>query len=204
MLKLRTITIATGMLIMVMASLLLTRHCYSATYYKYTDKNGTTSFTDNRQSIPEEYKKKAIKIADEKENADKKSGDNKINVDNGGDSLIDKKQRLSSREKIKNALTAITNSNLFRPVAAITIFLTLFIVIGKIGSFLGRKQISSVLRIALTAGILLYLFHTQAEQIVNIFGMLKKDVTDTTKKAEERNREVEDAAKDRTGPARAP
>jgi hypothetical protein len=61
---------------------------------------------------------------------------------------------------------------------------------------LGHKQISSVLRIALTAGILLYLYHTYTKEVVDIFSLLRKDLTDVTKKAEERNRKVEDAAKD--------
>jgi len=164
------------------------------------DKNGTVCFTDSRQSVPEEYKKKAIKITDEKENADKKSRDNQIKGDNEGDPLIDKKQGLSSKEKIKDTLTTITNSNFFRLVAAITIFLSLFIVIGKIGGSLGHKQISSLLRIALTAGILLYLFHTQLAKMVNVFSLMKKDVTDITRQAEERNKKAEDAEKDQPGP----
>ena len=201
--KLRISDIAC-LFILVMASLILTRDCYSATFYKYVDKNGTVCFTDSRQSIPEEYRKKATKITDEKENVDKKSRDNQIKEDNECGPLTDKKPELFSKEKIKDALTTITNSNLFRPVVAITIFVSLFIVIGKIGRSLGHKQISSVLRIALTAGILVYLFHTHIEKMVNTFNLLKKDVTGIVKQAEERNKKAEDAATDGPGPGSPP
>lgn len=194
--EMRTRVNSVVLLIAVMGSLLFTLHCYSATYYKYVDKNGTVCFTDSRQSIPEEYKRKATKITDEKENADKKSRDNQIKGDNEGGSLTDKKQGLSSEEKIKDTLTTIRNADSFRPAVAIAIFLFLFIAAGKIGRSLGHKQLSSVLRIALTVGILFFLFHTHVKKITDIFNSLKKDATDIAKRTEERNKKADDAAKD--------
>ncbi len=188
------------LLIAVMGSLLFTLHCYSATYYKYVDKDGTVCFTDSRQSIPEEYKRKATKITDEKENADKKSRDAQIKAGTADDPSTDKKQELPFKEKIKDALTALTNSNFFKPVLAIAIFISLFILIGKIGVSLGHKQLSSVLRIALTAGILVFLIHAHMEKIANAFNSLIKDATDIAKRAEERNKKAGDAAKDTLEP----
>ena len=192
---LKTGVLSAGLLIMVMASFILTGHCYSATYYKYVDKDGTACFTDSRQSIPEAYKKKAIKITDEKENVDKKSKNTQIKADDEDSLLHDKKQELPSKERMKGVWTTLTNSDLFGPVAAIVLFLGLFIVIGKLGRSLGHKQISSVLRIALTIGVLVYLFHTHVEKMANAFTSLKKEVMGIAKQAEERNKEV-DAAKD--------
>jgi hypothetical protein len=166
--KLRPGVLLAGLLIVAMASLLLTRHCYPDTYYKYVDKDGTASFADTRQTIPEEYQKKAIKMTDEIEYGDKKLKDAQIKVDNKDSLLIDKKQELPSEKKKKDAVMAIMNSNFFRPVVAIAIFLSLFIVIGKIGRALGHQQIISVLRIALTAGILVFLLRAQVEKIADI------------------------------------
>ena len=98
---LKTGVLSAGLLIMVMASFILTRHCYSATYYRYVDKDGTACFTDNRQSIPEAYKKKATKITDDKEKVDKKSKGAQIKADNEDSLLNDKKQALPSKEKMK-------------------------------------------------------------------------------------------------------
>src|SRR5512135_1366586 len=189
--------LSAGLLIAATVSLILAGHCYAATYYKYVDKDGTACFTDNRLSIPEEYKKKAIKITDKMEGADKKSKSAQIKAgDAVGGPFIDKTQELSSKEKIKDAMEAITKSDFFRPGVAIALFFSLFIGIGKIGRSLGHKQISSALRIALTVGVLVFLFHAHVEKAANVFNSLKKDVTDIAKHAEERNKKAEDAAKD--------
>jgi len=138
--KLKVTIKSAGLLIIVLACIFQGRHCYSATYYRYVDRNGTVCFTDNRQSIPEEYRKKAIKITDEKGNADKKSKDTQIKADNEGGPSTEKKRGLSFTERIKDAWTTIKNSNFFKPAVAIVISLCLFMVIGKIGSFLRRKR----------------------------------------------------------------
>jgi hypothetical protein len=185
-----------------MASLFLPRQCYSDTYYKYVDKDGTACFTDNPQSIPEKYKKKTIKIVDGKEDrkeykeyVDKKSKDAQRKADNEDGPSIDKKQEVSSEGKVKDAVTAITNSKFFILVLAIAIFVSLFIVIGKIGRSLGHRQISFLLRIALTVGILVFLFFGQVEKMADVFTSLKKGVSDIGKRLEKKNEKAEDTAK---------
>jgi hypothetical protein len=190
-----------------MASLFVPRQCYSDTYYKYVDKNGSACFTDNPQSIPDKYKQKAIKIVDGKEYVDKKtedaqpkvgkkSEDTQPKADNEDGPFIDKKQEVPSKEKIKDVMLVITSPEFFRPVVAIAIFVSLFVVIGKMGRSLGHKRISSLLRIALTVGILVFLFIWQAEKMADVLTSLKKGATDIGKRLEKKNKKAEDTAKD--------
>ena len=188
-----------GLLIVAMASLLLTRHCYPDTYYKYTDKDGTINFTDNRQTIPKDYQKKAVKMTDEIEYGDKKLKDTQKKADNQDSPL---KEELPSEEKKKNVM-AIVNSTFFRAVAAIAIVFSLFIVTGKIARSLGHQQIMSVLRIVLTVGVLVFLLRAQAEKMVDVFLTLKTDVDDIRDRADERVQKAEETAKDLVVPAEA-
>ncbi len=90
----------------------------------------------------------------------------------------------------------IINSNFLGPGAAVVLFITLFIVIGKVGRSLGHQRISSVLRIALTFGALIFLFYSYSETMSNTFVSLKKEVLDIAKQTEQRNKKIEDAAAD--------
>jgi len=146
--RLRIRVLQAGLLIAAMVSLFVPRQCYSDTYYKYVDENGSASFTDNPQSIPDKYKKKAIKIVDGKEYVDKKpedaqpkagkkSEDAQPKANNEDGPFIDKKQEVPSKGKIEDAMMVITNLEFFRPVIAIAIFVSLFVVIGKMGRSLG-------------------------------------------------------------------
>lgn len=186
-------------MIFAMAGLFLPRQIYSETYYKYVDKDGTTCFTDNPQFVPGKYKKKAIKIVDGKEYkeyVDNRSKDAQRKADNEDGPSIDKKQEVPSEGKIKDGVMPITNSKFFGPVVAVAIFVSLFIVIGKIGRSLGHQKISFLLRIALTIGLLVFLFFTQVEKIPDVFTSLKKGVTGIGKRLETKKEKREDTAKD--------
>ena len=196
--KLRLGVRLAGLLIVAMASLLLPRPGYPDTYYKYTDKDGTINFTDNRQTIPREYQKKAVKITDETEYGDKKFKDAQKKADDQDSPL---KKEMPSEEKKKGAFTAIMNSAFFRLVAAIAIPFMLFIVTGKIARSLGHQQIMSVLRIVLTAGVLVFLLRAQVEKLADVFLSLERDVDDIAERADERVKKGEETAKDLVAPA---
>jgi len=197
--KLRLGVLLAGLLMVALASLLLTRHCYPDTYYKYTDKDGTINFTDNRQTIPKDYQKKAVKMTDEIEYGDKKLKDTQKKADNQDSPL---KEELPSEEKKKNVM-AIVNSTFFRAVAAIAIVFSLFIVTGKIARSLGHQQIMSILRIVLTVGVLVFLLRAQVEKMAGVFLSLKTDVDDIRDRADERVQKAEETAKDLVVPADA-
>ena len=197
--KLSSRVLLAGLLMVAMASPLLTRHCYPDTYYKYTDKDGTINFTDNLQTIPKDYQKKAAKMTDEMEYGDKKLKDTQKKADNQDSPL---KEELPSEEKKKNVM-AIVNSTFFRAVAAIAIVFSLFIVTGKIGRSLGHQQIMSILRIVLTVGVLVFLLRAQVEKMAGVFLSLKTDVDDIRDRADERVQKAEETAKDLVVPAEA-
>ncbi len=192
----RTGIISVILLIAAIASLILAEKSYTSTYYRYVDKEGTFCFTDSRQSIPEAYRKKATKITDEKEKADKTSNAAGLKEKEEDGLLPGNKQELSLKEKLKGAWMTIINSNFLGPGAAVVLFITLFIVIGKVGRSLGHQRISSVLRIALTFGALIFLFYSYSETMSNTFVSLKKEVLDIAKQTEQRNKKIEDAAAD--------
>ncbi len=138
--KIRIAAKSVCLILIVSANILQCLQCYAATYYKYVDQNGTVSFTDNRQSIPEEYRKKAIKITYEEKTADNKSRATLPKADSQERDSTEKKQETSYSERLRNAWTTIKNANFFEPAVIIAIFLCIFIVIGKVSRFFGHKK----------------------------------------------------------------
>lgn len=166
-----------------------------AAIYKYVDKNGAVCFTDSIQGVPEEYRGKAIIISGQsgkgnREPSEIQPVENK-ETDSAGDSTTEKKEETAKiKEKIMEAVKGFISSRLFKLFAGIIGFIFLFVIIGKVSSSLGYSKIGSILRIALTLFVLLYVFNSHLKEVVNAFSTLKEEVLGVKKQAEERNEKV--------------
>ena len=167
----------------------------SADIYKYRDKNGVESFTDDPASIPEEYRKKALMVRKERPAASINSP-----TPTAEDTSEPKKKEWSDivKEKlIENKDFYKTRA--FEAIAAIAVFLVSFYFAGKAGAYLGMRQIATVIRIALMMGVLLYLFGSYLSGIVSSFTDLKDKAEGIKEQAEKRNGKIENAASEMFG-----
>jgi len=89
----------------------------SAHICRYIDKDGTECFTDSLQSIPEEYRKKAVVVKEIPEKEDNKPKE--------------------GTEEKKGSIRSVFGNKLFKTIAAITGFIIAFIITGRIGNSLG-------------------------------------------------------------------
>jgi cytochrome c biogenesis protein CcdA len=75
-------------------------------------------------------------------------------------------------------------------------FLLVFIGVGKVGAALGHKQLSSIARFALTAGLLLYLAIAHLKDVASFYTEVKESVMGVRKQADDRNAEIKNAIDD--------
>jgi len=162
-----------------------------AEVYKYVGKNGTVCFTDDLRSVPVEYREKAIIISEQVKKEESRQSAGRSEENKGTDSTagsIEKKE--DAKENIKGVIKGFISSRVFKIIVGIICFLFAFIIVGKISSSMGYRQIGTILRIGLTLLALLYIFNSYLQEVVNAFTTLKQDVLGVKKQAEEREQKV--------------
>lgn len=169
-------------------------HDIFADVYKYVDKNGTVCFTDSIQAVPKDYRKKAeiVSVQPKKEKGQQSEAAIQTTENKGPRAtVLSTEKEEEAKENIKEAIKGFVSNRLFKLIAGLIGFLFIFIIIGKASNFLGHKRVGSILRIALTLLVLLYLFNSHLKEVVNVFAMLKEEVLGVKKQAEERNKETD-------------
>jgi hypothetical protein len=172
-------------------------HNSLAVVYKYVDKNGTESFTNSLDSVPEKYRKTAVIIKEKKgrepkgpeapspENKPENKLENKPG--NKGESAAEQEGKIS---KIVRSAEDLVATGLFQAGAAVIVFLVLFIFAGKIGSLLGFKDIGSIFRILLVLLLLVFLYSVYSRETVNTFTTIKREVRGIKKQSNEKDEKV--------------
>jgi hypothetical protein len=159
-----------------------------ASIYRYVDREGNEHFTDSPANIPGEYRQKAEMI------------DERLKKDTGFMQEVRKEEEKSAvgfTERIriffdnrKEFLKDLLARTWIVSGVVILAFVVLFIVVGKVSSSLGYKNVGSVLRILLTFLVLVYLFHTYVKEIAREHLELKDKVLEIKKQADKRSREL--------------
>lgn len=176
-------------------------HNSLAVVYKYVDKNGTESFTNSLDSVPEKYRKTAVIIKEKRgrepkgpeaptpENKPENRPDNKLEnkPGNKGEGAAEQEGNIS---KIIRSAEEFVATGLFQAGAAVIVFLVLFIFAGKIGSLLGFKDIGSIFRILLVLLLLVYLYSVYSKEVVNSFTTIKQEVRGIKKQSNEKDEKV--------------
>ena len=154
--------------------------------YRYVDKNGTESFTNNLDAIPKEYRKKAVVIRDGKKGEGKESAAQppEGKEENKGEGAAPQEGRL---QKIIRTAREVAATRMFQVGAGVIVFLLLFIFAGKIGSLLGFKGIGSIFRILLVLLLLAYLYSVYSKAAVETVTTIKEEVRGIQKKWDEKN-----------------
>jgi hypothetical protein len=172
----------------------------AAAIYKYVDKNGTPSFVDSLDAVPEKYRKDAVRVSGRTEGQEKQSG-KEAKPETPDEGKTEKESFINRAKEYAGSLWA-NGTAVF--LAVLAGFIVLFVAFGKIAESLGQKWLGAALRLVLTAGLLVYFFISYSKEVGTLFGKakdLKEEMQGIKSKAEERNKVLEDLgtepAKDR-------
>lgn len=161
--------------------------------YRYVDKNGVVVFTDDKESIPLEFRKNVTVIKDEE--VKNKQLETKKDVAlpaNSNNQQQSKKQEEASTfyEKLKN----LQFDNLQKPIILVILSL-IFIFAGYLLKGLNNRRIVTIIRLGIVIIISLLLFQTYLEKVNSQYEDLKADVNSLQKKAIKRDIKLEDITK---------
>lgn len=158
--------------------------------YRYVDRNGTESFTNNLDAIPKEYRKKAVVVRDGKKGEGKESAARppESKAENKGEGAAPQEGRLQGIIRTAGEFAA---TGMFQAGAGVIVFLLLFIFAGKIGSLLGFKDIGSIFRILLVLLLLAYLYGVYSRATVDTVTTIKEEVRGIQKQLDEKNEKAQ-------------
>ncbi|MDP2168630.1 MAG: DUF4124 domain-containing protein [Thermodesulfovibrionales bacterium] len=169
----------------------------AADIYRYTDKSGTECYTDDLDSIPLKYRKKAVLISRQPEEKEPRSGILNMAAPMTAPEAPEEAQKRGWSDFAKEKIIAnkdFGKNPVFKIIAGLAGIVVGFIAIGKASRALGMRQIGNVLRIALALFVLAYLFSSYMKVTVSSFLEMKKDAEEIKERAEQRNQKIENAA----------
>ncbi|HAM50693.1 MAG TPA: hypothetical protein DCP92_08390 [Nitrospiraceae bacterium] len=157
--------------------------------YKYVDEKGTQCFTDSIHAVPERFQKKAVILqgTEERESVSPAQQERLAGRAEGVYAKIPDKSGWVGKYR------EIVENKDVRIAAYIAGFLLVFVAIGKAGAALGHKQLSSVIRFAMTAGLLLYLATAYLKDMASFYTEVKDSMMGIRQQANERNAEIKNA-----------
>jgi hypothetical protein len=163
--------------------------------YKYIDKNGNPCFTDDVQLVPDEYRKKAVKIYVRPEVQDSKQG-----RPTGDSPRIEARQEGSPAEAggaaKKDPFAFFSIGWVLRVAAALAAFMLVMCAIGKVADRVGYSQVGTMIKIGLTFMGLLYVFGSYAGEMAETFNALKEEIVDIKAKKEKNDAQVRQTAEE--------
>jgi hypothetical protein len=164
------------------------QHSYGA-FYKYFDRDGKECYTDNRDSIPAEFRKKAVKINryEEQEAGARFKG----RTEKQTETVADKEEEKTGiKDLVAEFFRKIADNRLYKAGIALGVAIMAFIVVKKIGESVGSKSLSILLRIAFTLALLLYLYDLFSKEMVNTYEGIRETTTSVKKLKESRDRKL--------------
>jgi len=170
-----------------------------AAIYKYVDENGTPSFVDSLDAVPEKHRKKAVLVSGRPESKDRQLSGKEAKSETPEE---DKKGKETFINKAKEYARLVRGSRAAMALLALAAFFVLLAVAGKIAESLNQKWLGVLLKLMLTAGLLVYLFATYSKEVGSLFGMakdLKEEVKGIRSKTEEKNKVLEGIAAEPPG-----
>ncbi|MBI5205956.1 MAG: DUF4124 domain-containing protein [Nitrospirae bacterium] len=112
----------------------------SSDIYKYTDKNGTVTYTDTPNSVPDNQKIEVVEKEKLPESTVQKTPENVPLEKKTGDLIAGAIDTLKDTQKIKETVLSFTNSKLFKLAVIIIVFLFIAVVLFMTGRFIWRRQ----------------------------------------------------------------
>ena len=164
-----------------------------AAIYKYVDKNGTPSFVDSLEAVPEKYRKDAVRVSGRTEGQEKQSG-KEAKPETPDEGKTEKESFIKRAKEYAGTLSKNGTAVFFAVLAG---FIVLFVAFGKIAESLNQKWLGAALRLILTLGLLVYFVVSYSKEVGTLLGKakdLKEEVLGMKSKTEERNKVLEGIA----------
>lgn len=140
--------------------------------YKYVDKNGVVVITDDFESIPDDLKKKATIIDDEKakETQPTSSG----SVENKPNEGIEKK--VDEEKELKKSLFDYIRDSVVKKVILLVVLVALFIFAGVLLKGTENRRVVRLIRFGILIIIGIILFQAYLDKAEQQYEELKSDV----------------------------
>ena len=170
----------------------------SADYYRYTDSSGTVCLTNNLKSIPERYRKKAVLVSKDAPKVEQpKPAVSQPSADQAAGAAVSQPQAPTGfRERAAAMFTKERMMTALKIVVAIVLVVSAYTGIGMLATYLGCRQIGTLVRIVFTLGVLVYGFVMYADRMAAAFSKVKGEVTSAQQKSEMRSSQTGEQARE--------
>ena len=156
----------------------------AAQTFKYTDKNGVVNFTDDRESIPAEYRKSAVVVKDE---AEKKPIEPvKIEAVPQPSAAAAPPATAAPQGAADRLLALVGDSALATRAGIIAALVLIFIFAGWLLRSVENKRIITLVRCAVVLLVIVIAFQAYLEKAANQMHELKNQAEAFKKQAEKR------------------
>lgn len=165
----------------------------SAETYRYIDKNGVVVFTDDKESIPPEFRKNAVVIKDEQTNTkitDTKAENKTTNVTKTQETT----KQIENQSSFSRYLENLSFNQLQTPLLA-AILIVLFIFAGYILKGINNRRVVTIIRVGIIIILCVLVTQLYLEKVQKQYEELKADVNALQKKAIKRDIKIEDVSK---------
>lgn len=179
--------------VVVLFSLVVVTEGFAEEMYKYIDKDGTPSYTDDIQLVPTEHRKKAVKIYNRPESPDKPSASQAAEPAGTESGEVSNPDGAIASFK-KDPLKFLFSGRVLSVAAALAAFILALFAIGKVAARVGHQQAGMVIKIGLTFLGLLYVIGSYAGEMSEAFDALKEEVMDIKAKKEKHDAQVNKTA----------
>jgi hypothetical protein len=166
----------------------------SADYYKYYDKKGTPSFTNDYNAIPEQYRKSAILVAKDTPQPQSPAGGTPavatetpgVGIKQGKGGLDGVMVKLNERPGLKLGLLVS---------GAIAVMIMGFLLIGKIASALNCRQLGTIIRLIFIIAILGYGYLKYSQKMMVMVKSMTGKAVEIQKKSDTNIKQQEELLK---------
>lgn len=168
--------------------------------YRYTDRNGAISFTNNVKSIPAEARKNAVLVSKDPERpkqASPPSASSPVAQPAPPEGSVREETPLpAAPPPVEKGGRPLTET-----VGVVAAFLILFVLAGRATARLGLQKGSRLVRALLTVALLTYLAVMHLDGMLHTLLKFKKEMTSIQKSEDRRTNATEEALRQVTGEA---
>lgn len=185
----------------------------SADFYQYRDEGGTINLTNDFKSIPQKYRAN-VKVITENELENRARKNEKNNRAEKGRAQDSKNQSqtvqyetlsqnvtpasTSTSATIKQETASIVSDSwsskywpLLKLIGIALLLIAGFVIAGKLVSSFAPRSLAIVIRVALFAAIIVYLFKNHSEKFTDTFVKIKGETGVAQKAADYRNEKIQ-------------
>lgn len=183
----------------------------NAIFYRYHEDNGQVSITNDYNSIPERYRSGAtaiseqelenrVKAREKREAAGKRRPANSQAVAPARNYVAPSVSSDDNHPVIESASSKTVSSEqgwfarqlpVLKIIAIAVILMTVFVFVGRVVSRLAPRPLALVIRIALFAAIMVYLFNGYAEKVSGVFAKIQQEGNNAQKAVDTRSDKIE-------------